>query len=54
MKVKTAKEPLVRIAKRTDISTKLAYSIRAVSVILALLACGITLILITSGKVSFG
>ena len=54
MKVKTAKEPLIRIAKRTDISTKLSYGIRAASVILALLACGITLILITSGKVSFG
>ena len=54
MKVKTAKEPLIRIAKRTNLSTSLSYGIRIASVLLALLACGITLMLITNGKVSFG
>ena len=54
MKVKTAKEPLVRIAKRTNLSKQLSYGIRVASVLVALLACGITLLLITSGKVSFG
>ena len=54
MKVKTAKEPLVRIAKRTDLSTRLSYGIRAASVLLALFACGVTLLLITNGKVSLG
>lgn len=53
MKVKTAKEPLVRIAKRTDISTGLSYGIRFASVALALLACGVVIILLTSGKISF-
>ncbi len=53
MKTKTAKEPLFRIAKRTDISTGLALGIRAASVILALLACGVMVIILTSGKVSF-
>ena len=53
MKVKTAKEPLIRIAKRTDISTGLSYGIRVASVLIALIACGLTVILITSGKISF-
>lgn len=53
MKVKTAREPLIRIAKRTDLSTKLSYGIRIASVLIALIACGLTLIFITSGKVSF-
>ena len=54
MKAKTAKEPLIRIAKRTDLSKGYAYGVRAASVAIALFACGIILILITSGKVSFG
>ena len=54
MKVKTAKEPFIRIAKRTDLTTSLSYGIRIASVLLALLACGITLMLITNGKVSLG
>ena len=54
MKVKSSKEPLVRIAKRTDLSTGLSLGIRIGSVAVALLACGLVLLLITSGKVSFG
>lgn len=54
MKVKTAKEPFIRIAKRADVSKGYAYGVRAASVAIALLACGVILILITSGKVSFG
>lgn len=53
MKVKTSKEPLMRIVKRTDLSKKLALGIRAGGVLLALVACGLALILITSGKISF-
>ncbi len=54
MKVKTAKEPFIRIAKRTDISTGLSFGIRAASVLIALIAAGIVIVLITSGKVSLG
>ena len=53
MKVKATKEPLIRIAKRTDISTGLSYGIRIASVLIALIACSLTVILITSGKISF-
>lgn len=53
MKAKTAKEPLFRIAKRTDISKGLSFGIRAASVVLALLACGAMVMLLTSGKISF-
>lgn len=54
MKAKTSREPFIRIAKRTELSKSLSYGIRAGSVAIALLACGLVLILITSGKVSFG
>ena len=54
MKTKATKEPLIRIAKRTSMSKGYAYGVRAASVAIALLACGIVLLLITSGKVSFG
>ena len=54
MKVKTAKEPMIRIAKRTELSTGLSVGIRVGSVAVALLACGLVLLLITNGKVSFG
>lgn len=53
MKTKTAKEPLFRIAKRTDISRGLSFGIRAASVVLALLACGVMVMILTSGKISF-
>ena len=54
MKVKTSKEPMIRIAKRTDASTAYSYGVRAASVVIALLACGVILLILTSGKVSFG
>ncbi len=54
MKVKTAKEPFIRIAKRTDIGTGLSFGIRAASVLIALIAAGVVIVLITSGKVSLG
>ena len=54
MKTKATKEPLIRIAKRTSLSKGYAYGVRAASVAIALLACGIVLLLITSGKISFG
>ena len=54
MKVKTSKEPMIRIAKRTDVSKAYSYGVRAASVVLALLACGVVLLILTSGKVSFG
>ena len=53
MKTKATKEPLIRIAKRTTVSKGYSYGVRAASVAIALLACGIVLILITSGKISF-
>ncbi len=47
------KEPLFRIAKRTDISKKQSMMIRAISVLIAMLLSGIAVIIITSGRVSF-
>lgn len=54
MKVKTAKDPFIRIAKRTELSTGLSLGIRIGSVVISLLACGLVLMLITNGKISFG
>lgn len=48
-----AKEPKIRIARRTDISTAQALGIRAMSVIAALLLSAAVVLIITSGKVSF-
>ncbi|MGN0487169.1 MAG: ABC transporter permease [Acutalibacteraceae bacterium] len=53
MKNKTAKEPLMRIAKRTDMPVKQSVIIRAAAVVIALLACGVTIVAITGGKVDF-
>ena len=54
MKVKTSKEPMIRIAKRTELSTGLSMGIRVGSIVIALLACGLVLLLITNGKITFG
>lgn len=47
------KEPLIRIAKRTDITAGKAFAVKAVSVAAALVLSAVTVIIITSGKVSF-
>ena len=49
----TVKEPLVRIVKRTDISTKKALAIRICAVLIAFVVSGLTVLLITGGKISF-
>lgn len=48
-----SKEPLIRIAKRTDITVGKSLAVRAISVAAALIFSAVTVIIITSGKVSF-
>lgn len=47
------KEPAFRIAKRTDISTKKAFAIRAAAVVIAFVVSALAVLIITSGKISF-
>ncbi len=51
MNNKTAKEPLIRISKRTDVSPKLNIGVRAAAIILALIVCAFVLMFITGGKI---
>ncbi len=41
------KEPMVRIAKRSDISRKKSWIIRIIAIVLALIVCGVFILLIT-------
>lgn len=53
MNNKAAKEPFIRISKRSEVSTKLNIGVRAAAIIIALIVCVFAVEVLTSGKVDF-